>query len=62
MGFDPEAASNEFTQALSNLELARRRRELDALVRSGLASKEARVAFQEKNLEYKKLQGALPSH
>ena len=62
LAFDLEAASNEFTQALSNLELARRRRELDALVRSGLASKEARMAFQEKNLEYKKLQGALPSH
>jgi DNA primase len=62
LGFDPEAASNEFTQALSNLELARRKRELDAMIRTGLVSKEARVTFQEKNLVYKRLQGALPSH
>jgi DNA primase len=62
LGFDPEAASNEFTQALGNLELARRKSELDEMLRGGLVSKEARVAFQEKNLAYKKLQGALPSH
>ena len=61
LGFDPEAASHEFTQALSNLELARRKRELDALVRTGLKSRDAQLAFQEKNLAYKRLQGALPS-
>jgi len=62
VGFDPEAASNEFTQALGNLELARRKSELDEMLRGGLVSKEARITFQEKNLAYKKLQGALPSH
>jgi DNA primase len=61
VGFGPEEASNEFTHALGNLDLARRKRELDELIRGGLSSKEDRVAFQEKNLVYKRLQGALPS-
>jgi DNA primase len=65
VGFDPEEASNEFTQALANLELARRRKELDDLrgrLSSHPGSKEDLVAFNEKNLAYKRLQGALPSH
>jgi len=61
VGFGPEEASNEFTQALANLELARRKKELDEL-RGRLSSKEDLVAFNEKNLAYKRLQGALPSH
>jgi hypothetical protein len=60
VGFNPEQASNEFTQALANLELARRKRELDDL-RGRLSSKEDLVTFNEKNLAYKRLQGALPS-
>jgi hypothetical protein len=59
VGFSPEEASNEFTQALANLELARRKKELDEL-RGRLSSKEDLVAFNEKNLAYKRLQGALP--
>jgi DNA primase len=61
VGFGPEEASNEFRQALANLDLARRKRELDELIRGGLDSREARVAFQALNLDYKRLQGALPS-
>ena len=61
LGFDPEEATNEFTHSLASLELARRKRELDDLVRGGLASKEELVTFNEKNLDYKRLQRALPS-
>jgi len=60
VGFGPEEASNEFTQALANLDLARRKKELDQLVQTGLPSRELKVEFQEKNLDYKRLQGALP--
>jgi len=62
VGFGPEEASNEFAQALANLDLARRKRELDELRQTGLTSRDARVTFHEKNLDYKRLQGALPSH
>jgi hypothetical protein len=61
VGFGPEEASNEFVQALANLELARRKRELDELIKTGLATREAKETFQNKNLDYKRLQGALPS-
>ena len=61
VGFDAESARSEFQNALTKLDLARRRKELDELIRTGLASKESRVVFQAKNLEYKRLQGALPS-
>ncbi|MGH8724359.1 MAG: DNA primase [Burkholderiales bacterium] len=61
IGFDEEGARGEFRNALGKLDLARRKRELDELVRSGLTSKDAQIAFQEKNLVYKRLQGALPS-
>jgi hypothetical protein len=30
-------------------------------VQTGLKSRDAQIAFQEKNLAYKRLQGALPS-
>ena len=59
--FSPEEAETEFTEALVKLDLARRRKELDALRGRGLTSKEDQRAFQEKNLAYKRLQGALPS-
>jgi DNA primase len=56
-----EEARQEFQNALGKLDLARRKKELDELIKSGLSSKESRMAFQEKNLLYKRLQGALPS-
>jgi hypothetical protein len=59
--FSAEEAEKEFTEALGKLDLARRRKELDQLRAGGLGSPEALRAWQEKNLEYKRLQGALPS-
>jgi len=59
--FSAEEAETEFTEALGKLDLARRRKELDQLRASGLASREEQLAWQEKNLAYKRLQGALPS-
>jgi DNA primase len=59
--FSAEEAETEFGEALVKLDLARRKKELDELRGRGLASKEELRAFQEKNLAYKRLQGALPS-
>ena len=59
--FDADEARVEFTEALGKLELSRRKHELDDL-RGRLKSKEDLVAFNEKVIEYKRLQGALPSH
>jgi len=59
--FSAEEAETEFQEALVKLDLARRKRELDELRAGGLASREEQVAWQEKNLAYKRLQGALPS-
>ena len=59
--FTAEEAETEFTEALVKLDLARRKKELDALRAGGLASREELAAWQEKNIEYKRLQGALPS-
>ena len=59
--FSAEEAETEFTEALGKLDLARRRKELDQLRAGGLGSPEALRAWQEKNLEYKRLEGALPS-
>ena len=50
----------ELQHALVQLDIRRRRRELDQL-RAKLVSKEDLVVFNEKNLAYKRLQGALPS-
>ena len=61
LGFEAEAASLEFQQALSQLELRHRSKELDEIRSRGLASKEERLLFQEKVLTFKRLQGALPS-
>ena len=60
LAFDAEAARSEFQHALTQLDLRQRKRELDEL-RGRLSSKEDLVAFNEKNLAYKRLQGALPS-
>ncbi|MGQ0544887.1 MAG: DNA primase [Betaproteobacteria bacterium] len=59
--FSPEEAKAEFTEALGKLDLARRKKELDEMRGRGLTSKADLIAFQEKNLAYKRLQGALPS-
>ena len=59
--FSAEEAETEFTEALVKLDLAKRRKELDQLRAGGLSSPEALRAWQEKNLAYKRLQGALPS-
>jgi DNA primase len=59
--FSAEEAETEFSEALVKLDLARRKKELDELRGRGLRSKEDLLAFQEKNLAYKRLQGALPS-
>jgi DNA primase len=59
--FSAEEAETEFSEALVKLDLARRKKELDELRGRGLRSKEELQAFQEKNLAYKRLQGALPS-
>jgi DNA primase len=59
--FSAEEAETEFTEALVKLELARRKKELDEMRGRGLTSMEDLRVFQEKNLAYKRLQGALPS-
>jgi len=59
--FSAEEAETEFTEALVKLDLARRKKELDQLRAGGLISREEQLAWQAKNLEYKRLQGALPS-
>jgi DNA primase len=59
--FSAEEAESEFGEALVKLDLARRKKELDELRAGGLASREQQIAWQEKNLAYKRLQGALPS-
>jgi DNA primase len=59
--FTADEAETEFQEALVKLDLARRKKELDELRGRGLTSKEDLLAFQEKNLAYKRLQGALPS-
>lgn len=61
LAFDADAARSEFQHALTQIDLRQRKRELDDL-RGRLSSKEDLVAFNEKNLAYKRLQGALPSH
>ncbi len=61
LGFSAEEAKDEFSEGLRQLELARRRKELDDLRGRGFTSKEDLIAFNEKNLAYKRLQGALPS-
>jgi len=59
--FSAEEAESEFGEALVKLDLARRKKELDELRAGGLGSREQQIAWQEKNLAYKRLQGALPS-
>jgi DNA primase len=60
LAFDADAARSEFQHALTQIDLRHRKIELDDL-RKRLSSREDLVAFNEKNLAYKRLQGALPS-
>ena len=60
LGFDAESARSELQHALTGLEVRSRKKELDEL-RGRLRSKEDLVLFQEKNLAYQRLRGALPS-
>jgi DNA primase len=59
LAFDADAARSEFQHALTQIDLRHRKMELDDL-RRRLSSKEDLLAFNEKNLAYKRLQGALP--
>jgi hypothetical protein len=60
LAFDAEAARSEFQHALTQLEIRSRKKELDDL-RGRLSSREDLVVFNEKNLAYQRLRGALPS-
>jgi hypothetical protein len=60
LAFDAEAARSEFQHALTQLDIRSRKKELDDL-RGRLSSKEDLVVFNEKNLAYQRLRGALPS-
>ncbi len=60
LGFDAESARGEFQHALTRLEVRSRKKELDEL-RGRLRSKEDLVLFNEKNLAYQRLRGALPT-
>ncbi|HSA91273.1 MAG TPA: DNA primase [Burkholderiales bacterium] len=60
LAFDADAARGEFQHALTQIDLRHRKMELDDL-RRRLSSREDLVVFNEKNLAYKRLQGALPS-
>jgi hypothetical protein len=60
LAFEPDAARSEFQHALTQIDIRQRKRELDHL-RGRLSSKEDLVVFNEKNLAYQRLRGALPS-
>ena len=61
VGFDSEGAKCEIQQALTKLDLKRRKVELDSILKQGMASREEQLAYQDKLMTYKRLQGALPS-
>jgi DNA primase len=60
LNLGPDEVRTELQHALVQLDIRRRKNELDQL-RGKLVSKEDLVVFNEKNLAYKRLQGALPS-
>jgi len=60
LAFDAECARGEFQHALTQLELRQRKRELDDL-RDRLSTKQDLIVFNEKNLAYQRLRGALPT-
>ena len=59
LAFDAEAARSEFQHALTQIDIRQRKKELDEL-RGRLSSREDLVIFNEKNLAYQRLRGALP--
>ena len=61
VGLDAEGAKHEIRDALTKLDLKRRKVELDSILRKGMSSKEEQVAYREKLMTYKRLQGALPT-
>ena len=60
LAFDAEAVRSEFQHALTQIDIRQRKKELDDL-RGRLSSREDLVVFNEKNLAYQRLRGALPS-
>jgi len=65
LAFDADAARSEFQHALTQIDIRQRKKELDELrgrLSSHPGSKEDLVVFNEKNLAYQRLRGALPSH
>jgi DNA primase len=61
VGFDSEGAKYEIQEALTKLDLKRRKVELDSILKRGMPSKEEQLAYRDKLMTYKRLQGALPS-
>ena len=59
LAFDADAARSEFQHALTQIDIRQRKKELDEL-RGRLSSREDLVIFNEKNLAYQRLRGALP--
>ena len=59
LGFTEEDARAEIQGALAQLEIARRRSELESLRSKGLASREERVEYQRRLAEYSLLRGAV---
>jgi DNA primase len=59
LGFNEEDAQAEIQGALAQLDIARRRVELDLLRSKGLASRDERVEYQRKLVEYSLLRGAV---
>ena len=65
LAFDADAARSEFQHALTQIDIRQRKKELDELrgrLSSHPGSKEDLVVFNEKNLAYQRLRGALPTH
>jgi DNA primase len=59
LGFSGEEAKHEFQGALSQLDVMRRKSELDRLLGGGLQTKDDRVAYNDKLKVYNLLRGAL---
>jgi DNA primase len=59
LGFGPEEARAEIQGALTRLEVIRRQGELESLRGRGLASREERLEYQQKLMEFSRLRGAV---
>jgi DNA primase len=60
LGFGPEEARAEIQGALTRLEVIRRQGELESLRGRGLVSREERLEYQQKLMEFSRLRGAVP--